>query len=239
MGCTWDGSRDGPHVTEGTLVIFDATWADAWALHYLTMASTILFSGWLGLHHYHGSRCVYIWEVVGQWIQGDVGYDSNTTQQYISMGTAMFGSSIIGCCRGIRAGIAFSQLHNARDLTSSDPCTHPYHSDTICWLLIGHSAQVLWQIYDACITWPDVEEMEEYAELIGRCHPTLAKDHGGVWEGAFGSIDGLNCPIASSEDPELENASYNGWLHAHVWRMFRLIINHKIWKNIRCILKGG
>ena len=76
--------------------------------------------------------------------------------------------------------------------------------------------QVLPQIYDARITWPDVEEMEEYAELIGRRHPTLAKDHGGAWEGAFGSIDGLNCPIASSEDPELENASYNGWLHAHV-----------------------
>ena len=76
--------------------------------------------------------------------------------------------------------------------------------------------QVLQQIYDACIVWPDVEEMEEYAELIGRFHLTLAKDHGGAWEGAFGSIDGLNCPIASSEESELENASYNGWLHAHV-----------------------
>jgi hypothetical protein len=71
-------------------------------------------------------------------------------------------------------------------------------------------------MYAARIAWPNVEEMEEYAELIGRRHAALAKDQAGAWVGAFGSIDGLNCPIASSEDPELENASYNGWLHSHV-----------------------
>lgn len=34
--------------------------------------------------------------------------------------------------------------------------------------------------------------------------------------GAFGSIDGVNLPVQTSGlDPELENATYNGWLHAH------------------------
>ncbi|KAG9095375.1 hypothetical protein FS749_010561 [Ceratobasidium sp. UAMH 11750] len=34
--------------------------------------------------------------------------------------------------------------------------------------------------------------------------------------GAFGFIDGLNLPVATSADPYIENAHYNGWLHAHV-----------------------
>ena len=75
-------SRDMPYATEDTQVIFDTTWADAWTKHY-TMASTILFSGWLGLHYYHGSWCVYIWQVVQQWIQGDVNAipHNDTSQQ--------------------------------------------------------------------------------------------------------------------------------------------------------------
>lgn len=34
-------------------------------------------------------------------------------------------------------------------------------------------------------------------------------------DGAFGSIDGLNLPVETSDDPELENMTYNGWLHGH------------------------
>lgn len=33
--------------------------------------------------------------------------------------------------------------------------------------------------------------------------------------GAFGSIDGLNLPVQVSGDTEIENATYNGWLHGH------------------------
>ncbi|KAF5348195.1 hypothetical protein D9758_014669 [Tetrapyrgos nigripes] len=33
--------------------------------------------------------------------------------------------------------------------------------------------------------------------------------------GAFGSIDGLKLPVQTSSDEEIENATYNGWLHEH------------------------
>src|SRR5882724_6501747 len=45
---------------------------------------------------------------------------------------------------------------------------------------------------------------------------SLTRNVDGQFQGAFGSIDGLNCPIATADDIELENASYNGWLHAHI-----------------------
>ncbi|KZT05494.1 uncharacterized protein LAESUDRAFT_737563 [Laetiporus sulphureus 93-53] len=32
---------------------------------------------------------------------------------------------------------------------------------------------------------------------------------------AFGSLDGLNLPCQTSDDLEIENATYNGWLHEH------------------------
>ncbi|KAG2079010.1 hypothetical protein BDR04DRAFT_997850, partial [Suillus decipiens] len=33
--------------------------------------------------------------------------------------------------------------------------------------------------------------------------------------GAFRSIDGLKLPVQTSEDDEIENATYNGWLSEH------------------------
>ncbi|CAE6449966.1 unnamed protein product [Rhizoctonia solani] len=33
--------------------------------------------------------------------------------------------------------------------------------------------------------------------------------------GAFGFIDGLSLPVSTSSDPEVEQATYNGWLHDH------------------------
>jgi len=33
--------------------------------------------------------------------------------------------------------------------------------------------------------------------------------------GAFGGIDGLNLPTQTSDDPEIENTTYNGWLSEH------------------------
>jgi hypothetical protein len=33
--------------------------------------------------------------------------------------------------------------------------------------------------------------------------------------GAFATVDGLNLHVEHSSDPEVENATYNGWLHEH------------------------
>jgi hypothetical protein len=38
-------------------------------------------------------------------------------------------------------------------------------------------------------------------------HPHLA--------GAFGTMDGLSLPVQTSQDQEIENATYNGWLSEH------------------------
>ncbi|KAI0350175.1 hypothetical protein OH77DRAFT_1464227 [Trametes cingulata] len=60
-------------------------------------------------------------------------------------------------------------------------------------------AQVCW--------WVSAEECEDDSSLITARHPLL--------RGAIGSIDGINLLTAESDDPEVENATYNGWLHGH------------------------
>jgi hypothetical protein len=61
---------------------------------------------------------------------------------------------------------------------------------------------------DAAIRWPqEDQEFQDNSELIVACHPRL--------DGAFASIDGLNLPTQTSEDPDIENATYNGWLSEH------------------------
>ncbi|CAL1712331.1 unnamed protein product [Somion occarium] len=63
----------------------------------------------------------------------------------------------------------------------------------------------------AKINWPDEvkdhNEFEELSKLVLACHHLLL--------GAFGSIDGLNLLCQESDDIEIENATYNGWLHSH------------------------
>lgn len=68
--------------------------------------------------------------------------------------------------------------------------------------------RVLRRIPEARITWwSSGEECEEDNTLICARHPLLT--------GAIGSVDGVNILTASSDDPEVENATYNGWLHGH------------------------
>ncbi|TFK78047.1 hypothetical protein K466DRAFT_607376 [Polyporus arcularius HHB13444] len=68
--------------------------------------------------------------------------------------------------------------------------------------------RILRRIPEARIAWwSSGEECEEDNTLICARHPLLT--------GAIGSVDGLNILTASSEDPEVENATYNGWLHGH------------------------
>ena len=62
-------------------------------------------------------------------------------------------------------------------------------------------------IKEASIQWPLVEEFEELNDIILSRHDLLI--------GAFGTVDGLNLPVQTAEDVEIENATYNGWLHSH------------------------
>ncbi|KAJ3870860.1 hypothetical protein F5051DRAFT_242273 [Lentinula edodes] len=52
-----------------------------------------------------------------------------------------------------------------------------------------------------------IHEFEELSSMITARHSLL--------EGAFGSIDGLSLVAEVSDDPELENATYNGWKTDH------------------------
>ena len=60
---------------------------------------------------------------------------------------------------------------------------------------------------DAQIQWLQHDEFQESNKLI------LA--HQPLFDGAFGSMDGLNLPVQTSADQEIENATFNGWLHEH------------------------
>ena len=60
---------------------------------------------------------------------------------------------------------------------------------------------------EAWITWPQAAEFEELSRLVQQCHPHL--------HGAFGSIDGLKVPIETSNDDEIEYATFNRWLSEH------------------------
>ncbi|KAL5492548.1 hypothetical protein ACEPAI_3995 [Sanghuangporus weigelae] len=57
------------------------------------------------------------------------------------------------------------------------------------------------------IKWPSGAEFEDLSQLVHSRHERL--------HGTFGFIDGLNLPVQESHDPDIENATYNGWLHAH------------------------
>ncbi|KIY49753.1 hypothetical protein FISHEDRAFT_65168 [Fistulina hepatica ATCC 64428] len=60
---------------------------------------------------------------------------------------------------------------------------------------------------EASICWLTGNQFEECNSLITARHPRLT--------GAFGSMDGLNVPVQTSSDQDIENATYNGWLHEH------------------------
>jgi hypothetical protein len=59
----------------------------------------------------------------------------------------------------------------------------------------------------AQIHWPVDDKFQEYNNLVLARHPLLV--------GAFGTMDGLNLPVQTSQDQEIENATFNGWLQDH------------------------
>ncbi|KAI5991706.1 hypothetical protein F5J12DRAFT_786347 [Pisolithus orientalis] len=60
------------------------------------------------------------------------------------------------------------------------------------------------------IHWPKHDEFDELSQLVAQHHPRLT--------GAFGSIDGLKLPVKTSDDLDIENATFNGWLSEHFGR---------------------
>jgi len=68
--------------------------------------------------------------------------------------------------------------------------------------------EMLQALPDAVIQWPTHDtEFQDNSKLVVARHPRL--------HGAFATIDGLNLPTQTSDDPEIENATYNGWLSDH------------------------
>lgn len=66
---------------------------------------------------------------------------------------------------------------------------------------------VLQSMCETYILWPCGPEFPSNTALVSACHPLLT--------GAFGSMHGLNLPVQVLDDTEIENATYNGWLHGH------------------------
>jgi len=66
---------------------------------------------------------------------------------------------------------------------------------------------VLRKIPEGRILWPVGEEFEANNELVLARHTMLL--------GAFGTMDGLNLLVQESAIEEIENATFNGWLHEH------------------------
>jgi len=68
--------------------------------------------------------------------------------------------------------------------------------------------ETLNNIPESFIKYPKLlHEFQENSDLIVSRHPRL--------HGAFASLDGLNLAVQTSEDVDIENATYNGWLSDH------------------------
>lgn len=91
-----------------------------------------------------------------------------------------------------------------QEIFALTPATANRYLQTTIEILHG----TLLDLPDARIAWPtSVTEFQEYSDIISAMHPLLV--------GAFGTVDGLNLPVQVSADEEIENATYNGWLHDH------------------------
>ncbi|EIW77798.1 hypothetical protein CONPUDRAFT_92166 [Coniophora puteana RWD-64-598 SS2] len=60
---------------------------------------------------------------------------------------------------------------------------------------------------EAAIVWPQGDQFFILNDAVVEHHPLLT--------GAFGVMDGVNIPVQTADDDEIENATYNGWLHDH------------------------
>ncbi|PCH44177.1 hypothetical protein WOLCODRAFT_133109 [Wolfiporia cocos MD-104 SS10] len=68
--------------------------------------------------------------------------------------------------------------------------------------------ETLHHIPEAKIIWPSShQKCHEYSRIVTRRHLHL--------HGAIGTADGLNLAVQVSVDEDIQNATYNGWLHSH------------------------
>jgi len=89
--------------------------------------------------------------------------------------------------------------------------------------------ETLCKMPDAAICWPHGDqEFQDNSKLIIARHPRL--------EGAFASIDGLNLPTQTCKDPDIENATYNGWLSEHYISSVIVFSPRGTYQIILCIL---
>lgn len=72
---------------------------------------------------------------------------------------------------------------------------------------LGILLKALKRMPHAFIKWPEGDEFQDLNSLVVQRHPRLL--------GAFGTMDGLNLPVQVSPNQEIENTTYNGWLHSH------------------------
>lgn len=87
--------------------------------------------------------------------------------------------------------------------------------------------EVLKQMPQASIQWPEGDQFQELNDLVVARHPLLS--------GAFGTMDGLNLPVQVSSDQDIENSCYNGWLHAHfISSVLAFSANGKLQYAFRC-----
>jgi hypothetical protein len=94
--------------------------------------------------------------------------------------------------------------------------------------------ETLRQMPPAAIRWPrNLEEFQNYTNLIAARHQRL--------HGAFASIDGLNLMTKTSDDVDVENATYNGWLSAHfissviVFAPDGMMFGYQWYSNVHCL----
>ncbi|KIK75098.1 hypothetical protein PAXRUDRAFT_787466 [Paxillus rubicundulus Ve08.2h10] len=62
-------------------------------------------------------------------------------------------------------------------------------------------------IPEAKIKWPGPDSFEMLSHFVLQHYSQLGR--------AFGSIDGLKLPVQTSDDIDIENATFNGWLSEH------------------------
>ena len=67
--------------------------------------------------------------------------------------------------------------------------------------------ETLRSVHLAWVCWPQGDEFQELSQLVSNRYPLLSR--------VFGSIDGLNLQCQVLVDLEIENATYNSWLHGH------------------------
>ncbi|CAA7270632.1 unnamed protein product [Cyclocybe aegerita] len=139
--------------------------------------------------------------------------EEEADEEYWEMGAASLGVIVGGAEISWALGLVLHYLSSTmldislQQIFALIPATVVRYLDFSLDILL----EVLRRMPDARIKWPKGGpgggQFQEYNDLIIVRHPRLI--------GAFAAIDGLNLPVQTSEDEDIENATYNGWLSEH------------------------